>query len=151
MNCQHCNSPIEANAKFCAGCGAQVAAPAAPAQAEFAPVYNYNHQQPQPYPPQYAVPPKTNNMVIAGFVLAFIIPTLGLILSCVGLSQTKSRNEGGRGLAIAGIAISIVRLVLSWVMFFAFMGWSMNLAYDLMNDPFFADDHWFGGITYLMM
>ncbi|MCL2446198.1 MAG: DUF4190 domain-containing protein [Oscillospiraceae bacterium] len=149
MNCQHCASPIETNNKFCAGCGAQAPAPAAPAQPEFAPVYNY--QQPhaqQNYAPQYIAPPKLNNMVIAGFVLAFIFPTLGLILSCVGLSQTKSRNEGGRGLAIVGIIISIIRMILTWVMIFAFIGWAMDIAYEMIDNPYFHYE-WFGGITYL--
>jgi len=151
MNCQHCSSPIEPNARFCAGCGAQIATAAPPVQAEFSPTYNYQQSYAQqPYPPQYTTPPKTNGMVIAGFVLAFIVPTLGLILSCVGLSQTKTRNEGGRNLAIAGIIISIVRMVLTWVMVFAFVSWSMSLAHDIMNDPFFAYDPWLGGITYLM-
>jgi len=50
---------------------------------------------------------KSNGMATAGFVLAFFIPLLGMIFSIIGL--TKSKDSGkGKGLAIAGIVISLV-------------------------------------------
>lgn len=54
----------------------------------------------------------TNGMAITGFVLAFFLPLIGLILSIVGLSQLKKKNQSGKGLAIAGIVISSVMMLL---------------------------------------
>ena len=78
-------------------------------------------------PPQK---PKTNTMALVGFILSligfltswFIFPLVlaivGLILSCIGMKQIKENNEGGKGLAIAGIvlgALAIITGVLFWV------------------------------------
>ena len=61
------------------------------------------------YPPAPTEAPKTTNgLSIAGFILAFLAPLIGLILSIFGLVQAKKRNQKGRGLAIAGIVISII-------------------------------------------
>ena len=51
--------------------------------------------------------PRTNIFAIVGLILAFFNSLFGLIFSCIGLA--KSREYGsGRGLAIAGIILSIV-------------------------------------------
>ncbi len=49
-----------------------------------------------------------SGMAIAGFVLSFFVPILGIIFSAVGMGQTKNAAMKGRGLAIAGLTISIV-------------------------------------------
>jgi hypothetical protein len=49
----------------------------------------------------------TNGMAIAGFILAFFEPILGLIFSIIALKKSKSRNGVGGTLAKAGIIISI--------------------------------------------
>lgn len=54
---------------------------------------------------------KTNGMAIAGFVLSFFCGLLGLIFSAVALSQIGKTGEGGKGLAIAGIVISVVSFI----------------------------------------
>ncbi len=67
----------------------------------------------------------TNGMATAGFVLALVtlmffwLPVvgwttwlLGLVFSAVGLSQAGSRGGAGRGLAIAGLVISLVGVLL---------------------------------------
>ena len=75
----------------------------------------YGQVQAPPPPPGYGFPPpqqKTNTMSILGLVFAFLIPLLGLIFSAIGLKQTKQRNEGGRGLAVAGLIISIIFMVI---------------------------------------
>lgn len=71
----------------------------------------------QGYPSQ---PPsqKTNGMAIAGFVLSFFCGLLGLIFSAVALSQISKSGEGGKGLAIAGLVLSI----LSFLVVFALVG-----------------------------
>ncbi len=71
-------------------------------------------------------PKKTNGMAITGFVLSFFCGVLGIVFSAIGLSQTgKNPNQGGRGLAIAGLIISIVSLVISF-MFWGSISSSMN-------------------------
>jgi peptidyl-prolyl cis-trans isomerase B (cyclophilin B) len=74
-------------------------------------------QQPYGQPPygQYAQPASTgtNGFAIASLVCSFFCTPLGLIFGFVGLSQINSRGQQGRGLAIAGIVISIVSLVIA--------------------------------------
>lgn len=53
--------------------------------------------------------PVTSNrgLTIAGVVLAFLLPLLGLILSIVALVQSRGAGQKN-GMAVAGIIISIV-------------------------------------------
>jgi hypothetical protein len=60
----------------------------------------------------------TNVFVIIGFILSFLIPLVGLILSIVGLSQIKKTKQKGHGLAIAGIILSIVFMFFQILFFF---------------------------------
>lgn len=54
----------------------------------------------------------TNGMAITGFVLSFFCWPLGIIFSAIGLNQTsKNPNQGGRGLAIAGLVLSLIAVV----------------------------------------
>lgn len=55
---------------------------------------------------------KTNTMAIVGFVLAFLIPLAGFIISIISLGQIKKKDEGGKGLAIAGIILSSVFMLI---------------------------------------
>ena len=62
--------------------------------------------------------PKTNGLAVAGFVCSIvgwfccgITSIIGVILSIVALSQIKNRQEGGKGLAIAGIVIGGIVMV----------------------------------------
>ena len=55
-----------------------------------------------------AYPPSTNGFAIAGFVCAFFFPILGIIFSAIAMKQIDERNEGGKGLAIAGLVLSII-------------------------------------------
>ena len=71
------------------------------------------------YPP---APQKTNTMAILGLVFAFLFSPLGIVFSAIGLSQIKKRREGGRGLALSGLILSITFLligVLATVFLFA--------------------------------
>src|SRR5256885_2358498 len=79
----------------------------------------------QSAPPAYSnVPvvqaPAENNMALASLILGCVslvccqpLAIVGLILGLVALSQTKDHPaKSGRGLAIAGVAVSIAALVL---------------------------------------
>ena len=76
-----------------------------------------NYPPPPPgYPPPgygYGPPARsgTNGMASAGFVLSFFCSILGLIFSIIGLNQAKRRYQGGQGLAIAGIVISVISII----------------------------------------
>ncbi|RSX55121.1 peptidyl-prolyl cis-trans isomerase [Bifidobacterium dolichotidis] len=63
---------------------------------------------------QQAIPQslKYNGMAIAGFILSFLVPILGVIFSAIGLSRIKKNPAKGKGLAIAGLIISIALIVL---------------------------------------
>ena len=45
--------------------------------------------------------------------MSLIVPIVGLVLSIVALFQIKKTNQKGRGLAIAGVTVSIVMLMLA--------------------------------------
>jgi len=83
------------------------------AAAQGAPGLNYGGYQ---YAGHYSHPHRgasQQGMAIAGFVCSFLIPLLGLIFSCVALSGMKrSHNDEGKGLATAGLVISIVLMSL---------------------------------------
>ena len=85
----------------------------------------YRYGVPPPPPPYgygwgpQTPPPGTNGMAIAGFVLAFFCTPLGIVFSAIGLSQTNRTGQSGRGLAIAGLVISIVSIVVGIAIFVA--------------------------------
>jgi len=80
-------------------------------QYQSAPPPGYSTEQPAYGQPGYQ-PQKTNTMAILGLVFAFVFSPLGVIFSAIGLKQIKERREGGRGLALAGLIISIISIVL---------------------------------------
>lgn len=82
---------------------------------------SYQPQFPQPGQPIGGVPqkPKTNGLAIGSLVSSFFCGLLGIILGIIAISQINKSNEGGKGLAIAGIAIGAVSIVFTWMVFFA--------------------------------
>lgn len=85
---------------------------------------NPYQQTPQPNPYQQTPPTnlyntgaeeKTNTLSIVGLVLAFLVNIAGLIVSIIALKQIKETGEKGRGLAIAGIIVSIISMILGIV------------------------------------
>jgi len=66
----------------------------------------------QPYMGQPA--PKTNTLALIGFITSLVCcgTPVGLILSIIGLNQIKKNpNEGGKGLATAGIVVGAIGLI----------------------------------------
>jgi phosphotransferase system glucose/maltose/N-acetylglucosamine-specific IIC component len=67
---------------------------------------------PPPGPPAYPVAPpqpqRTSGIAITGFILAFILPLIGFILSLIAVFKTGAGKAKGRGLAIAGVIISLL-------------------------------------------
>jgi hypothetical protein len=59
-------------------------------------------------PSNVPVSSKTNVLSVIGLIFAFFVPLVGLICSIIGLAQAKKKGEKGKGLAIAGIIISVI-------------------------------------------
>ena len=57
-------------------------------------------------------PSGSNAFAILGFIFAFLISPLGLIFSIVGLSKAKKMGGKQKGLAIAGLIISIISVLI---------------------------------------
>jgi hypothetical protein len=70
---------------------------------------------PPPGQPGYAppAPPQRgmSGLAITGFILAFLIAPLGFILSLIAVFTTGAAKARGRGLAIAGVIISLVIMI----------------------------------------
>lgn len=49
---------------------------------------------------------------IVGFVLSFIFSILGIVFSCLGIQDCNKNQKLGKGVAIAGLIISIVFLII---------------------------------------
>jgi hypothetical protein len=74
-------------------------------------------QQFSPPPGQPVYPPAPpqqrgfSGLAITGFILAFLIAPLGFILSLIAVFTTGAAKARGRGLAIAGVVISLIVMV----------------------------------------
>jgi len=84
-----------------------------------APNTGASSQMPMPDPAHQNKP--TSVMAILGLVFAFLAPLFGLIFSIIGLNQTKDNKQGGRGLAIAGLIISIIGMLIGLLWFIGFV------------------------------
>lgn len=105
--CEHCGfETTETEKNFCPNCGAQLVNDTSVNQVSVQPAVQQNQQVVQ------LQSKKTNAMCIAGFIFSFIFAIIGLILSIIGMTQAKKKNENGRGFAIAGIIISIINIIL---------------------------------------
>jgi CDP-diglyceride synthetase len=57
----------------------------------------------------YAPPKPSSGKAVAGFVVSLLgVSLVGLILSILGLKDTKDGEKQGRGLAIAGVIIGAI-------------------------------------------
>lgn len=140
MYCKNCGSIIEQGAQFCRACGAQadgeelMKEPVQKAEPVAAnePVQRTVYVQPVHVqaPP---APPATNDMAIVGFIMAFVMPILGLVFSVLGLKKAKS-GAPNRGLALAGVIVSSVYLAIGvlaallYIVWFMFVFWVIGSA-----------------------
>lgn len=104
-------APVEApvaEEKACQYCGTMV-----PVDTKICPVCNQEagdkkvEEAPAPAP----VPVGNNIFAILGLVGAFVCAIAGIILSIIGLNKAKALDGKGKGLAIAGLIISIISTV----------------------------------------
>ena len=82
MYCRNCGKEINENASICLNCGASVK----------------------------LVAKDSNSMAIVGFIMSFFVSIAGLICSIVGYRNAVNGNADGKGLALAGIILSAIRL-----------------------------------------
>lgn len=118
--CPNCGTKLN-NANYCPNCGKKV-------EKDAYVTTQMNTTQPsQPYlqRQQQIHNSPTNGFAIAGFILSFFFAILGLIFSCIGLSKSKSMNDSGRTLSIAGIIISCLTMFFAFVIFITVMSVSL--------------------------
>lgn len=67
------------------------------------------HASPEQPATAYAptAPQRTNTMAILAIVFAFVFSPLGIVFGIMGRRQTVERHENGRGLATAGLWLSV--------------------------------------------
>lgn len=78
---------------------------------------------------------KSNVCAIIGFILSFILPLIGIVFSAIGISKASKMEGNGKGLAIAGLIISIVhfllRIALIIIVIAAFFNYGPEIATGL--------------------
>ena len=94
MFCKNCGSSIDDNAAVCPHCGVVVNSE------KLAPASN-----------------QTNTLAIVGFILSFFIPLAGLICSIIGYKNAPQFAGKGKGLALAGIIISVAWFVIAIILY----------------------------------
>ena len=133
--CEHCGTQLGDGVRFCPNCGAQVAQNARQAKtdtklAAVTPAANTAEKTVGTQEPLHATvvtqtpAPKTNGFAVAGFVLGIcsilfgwlccfnITSVLGLVFSIIGLCQIGGKKGSGKGLAVAGLVLSILSILL---------------------------------------
>ena len=74
-----------------------------------------------------------NKLAIAGFILSFLVPFVGLILSAIALKKCKEGYEQ-KGLAIAGVVISALYMVVGLIIMIALGGTIAALIGQIGNE-----------------
>ncbi|MDE7084798.1 MAG: zinc ribbon domain-containing protein [Clostridia bacterium] len=91
MFCKNCGREISDNAVVCPNCGVQVKAMSNSSNGE-------------------------NTIAIVGFVFSFLIALVGLICSIMGYKKAVNEGAPYKGLALAGIIISIISMVFGFIL-----------------------------------
>jgi hypothetical protein len=77
-------------------------------------------------------PQRTNGLAIAGLITAFVCcgTPVGAILSAIGLSQIKKDpTQQGKGLATAGLIISIITTIIAVIYYVVIFAWAATDSY----------------------
>ncbi|MEI6310266.1 MAG: zinc-ribbon domain-containing protein [bacterium] len=127
--CSNCGKEHDANARFCETCGLNLGVQQMVQPSQMPGTYQSIQPTPTVQPAQSRSPEPfstvpTNGTATAGFVcglvaiilvwipwvslIAIILGVIGLILSGLGLSQANKIEGSGRGMAIAGLVLSII-------------------------------------------
>ena len=76
---------------------------------------------------------KKNDFAVLGLIFSLFVGLPGLIFSIIGLNRIKKTGEDGKGMAIAGIIISIFNILVSIVALIFFVAFIVALE-DASND-----------------
>lgn len=60
---------------------------------------------------------KTNTLSIIGFIVSIFSILFGTIICLIALSQIKERKEAGKGFAIGGILINLLKIAIVVILF----------------------------------
>ena len=108
-NCPKCGAEVRHGAKFCEHCACEM---------NWDSVGSTNTNTDSPVNQAQSGAGKYSVMAIVGFILSFVFSgIISLILCIMGLKECKEKGYNGRGLAIAGIIISIAFWVLGIIIF----------------------------------
>ena len=121
MYCKHCGKEV-GNAAWCPYCGAKQEAESQNASYTKSESQNAWGDQVNLSAPA----PRTNGFAVAGLILAFFSPLLGIIFSIIGMTKVNEYGSG-KGMAVAGIIISVLNFILSIVIYFLYMPMVMAL------------------------
>ena len=106
IKCDKCGSEVDSNAKFCPNCGAKIESTEKAERVEVVEATVKDNSGNKVNNTEIGY----NVMSIVGFVLSFIPISkfwlVALVISIIALVQISKTKEKGKGLAIAGIAIS---------------------------------------------
>ena len=106
IKCDKCGSEVDSNVKFCPNCGAKIEPTEKAERVEVVEATVKDNSGNKVNNTEIGY----NVMSIVGFVLSFIPITkfrlVALVISIIALVQISKTKEKGKGLAIAGIAIS---------------------------------------------
>lgn len=72
---------------------------------------------------------KTNVLAILSLVFSFLFSPVGLILGIISLKQIKKTSEKGKGLAIAGVIISLISIII----FVVVIGFTIYASMGILN------------------
>ena len=115
--CVHCGSNLEEGSNVCPNCGAKVE----DMKEEVVETVVVNEPPRQNYTGAAQAAPKnpTNGLAISGFIISLVsmilccgtLSPISLILSIIGVVDAGKKNGSGKGLAIAGIIISVITIL----------------------------------------
>ena len=104
--CVECGKELKDDEKFCPSCGTKTDEPVAE---ESTPITSVTVTSTTP-----TTSGGNNDIAIAGFICALLgLNIVGLILSGIGLANASKCGDKNKGLALAGVIISCIRLVLT--------------------------------------
>lgn len=112
MSCRKCGNEVDATADFCAECGTAITKEGVPPNIP-----------PGSYPPSHAPShEKTVGFAVASMVLGIVsivllcvwpIPIITAIVGLVLGAVSLKKNLGGRGMAIAGVVMSVIVIAIA--------------------------------------
>lgn len=119
MRCKNCGSKAESNEDtFCKYCGSKFEQNTQPVSSGSS---SFEEQQPHQSKPTVDNP--AISMAVLGLVFSFFASLIGLIISVIALKKYKLQtNQQGKGLAIAGLTISIITISIYVFGFFIGIG-----------------------------